>query len=196
MARFGKSELTLSNTISALVTELNNVADDLGNIDNLTDSNVVLAIQHLDSDNNFNVSSIGSLPSLTTTAKNNLVAAINDINARVMEDVIDDTSPQLGGALDLNSNNVTGTGNISITGSLTTTAAINSGSANITTTGNITGPVTEAVITTLRLKASGWTITQDGSNNLIFDYNGSDKMKLDASGNLTVVGNVTAFGTI
>ena len=33
-------------------------------------------------------------------------------------DVVDDTTPQLGGNLDLNSNNITGTGNIDITGSL------------------------------------------------------------------------------
>ena len=34
------------------------------------------------------------------------------------------------------------------------------------------------------------------SNVLIISYGGTDKMKLDTSGNLTVTGNVTAFGTI
>jgi len=34
-------------------------------------------------------------------------------------EVVDDTSPQLGGDLDLNSNNITGTGNINTTGSIT-----------------------------------------------------------------------------
>jgi len=34
--------------------------------------------------------------------------------------VVDDTSPQLGGGLDLNSQDITGTGNIDITGSITT----------------------------------------------------------------------------
>ena len=42
----------------------------------------------------------------------------------------------------------------------------------------------------------GWTVEKDGSNNLVFAYSGTDKMKLDTSGNLTVVGNVTAYGTI
>ena len=37
-------------------------------------------------------------------------------------DVIQDTTPQLGGNLDLNSKNVTGTGNVNITGSLTATS--------------------------------------------------------------------------
>lgn len=42
-----------------------------------------------------------------------------------LADVVDDTSPQLGGALDLNSQNITGTGNIAITGTIQSQAAIN-----------------------------------------------------------------------
>jgi len=37
-------------------------------------------------------------------------------------DVVNDTTPQLGGNLDLNSNNITGTGNIDITGTITADA--------------------------------------------------------------------------
>lgn len=40
-----------------------------------------------------------------------------------------------------------------------------------------------------------WTITES-SGVLYFATSGTNKMKLDASGNLTVVGNVTAYGTI
>jgi hypothetical protein len=43
---------------------------------------------------------------------------------------------------------------------------------------------------------AGWTVEQDVSNNLIFKYSGTSKMKLDTSGNLTVVGDVTAYGTV
>ena len=39
-----------------------------------------------------------------------------------LADVVDDATPQLGGDLDLNSNNVTGTGNINISGTITTTS--------------------------------------------------------------------------
>lgn len=39
-----------------------------------------------------------------------------------LADVVDDTTPQLGGDLDLNSNSVTGTGNINISGTITTTS--------------------------------------------------------------------------
>jgi len=42
---------------------------------------------------------------------------------------------------------------------------------------------------------SGWTITESGGV-LYFATGGTNKMKLDASGNLTCVGDVTAFGTI
>lgn len=41
-----------------------------------------------------------------------------------------------------------------------------------------------------------WKVEHDGSNNLKFSYNGTGKAKLDSSGNLTVAGNVTAYGTI
>lgn len=40
---------------------------------------------------------------------------------------------------------------------------------------------------------ANWTVTQSGSN-LKFAYNGTNRMKLDESGNLTVEGNVTAYG--
>lgn len=44
--------------------------------------------------------------------------------------------------------------------------------------------------------ASDWTFEVDASNNLIIQYGGTSLMKLDSSGNLTVAGNVTAFGSL
>lgn len=41
-----------------------------------------------------------------------------------------------------------------------------------------------------------WTITEDGSNNLLFAVSGTNKMKLDSSGNITIVGNIVTGGTI
>jgi hypothetical protein len=40
-----------------------------------------------------------------------------------------------------------------------------------------------------------WRVTVSGTN-LIFTYNGVAKLKVDSSGNVVAVGNVTAFGTI
>ena len=44
-----------------------------------------------------------------------------DISISASADIVNDTTPELGGNLDLNSNNITGTGNIDITGDLTLT---------------------------------------------------------------------------
>jgi hypothetical protein len=44
--------------------------------------------------------------------------------------------------------------------------------------------------------AQNWTVSASGAN-LTFAYNGVNRMRLDGTtGNLTVTGNVTAFGTI
>ncbi len=43
--------------------------------------------------------------------------------------------------------------------------------------------------------STGWSITPSGTT-LYFNYNGTNIGKLDSSGNLTVAGNVTAYGTI
>jgi hypothetical protein len=40
-----------------------------------------------------------------------------------------------------------------------------------------------------------WSITESGGV-LYFKHNGSNKMKLDSSGNITVTGNVTAYGSV
>ena len=42
---------------------------------------------------------------------------------------------------------------------------------------------------------TSWTI-QETAGVIYFKYNGVNKAKLDSSGNLTVVGNVTAYGTV
>jgi len=52
---------------------------------------------------------------------------------------------------------------------------------------------TTANITTVDL--GNWTITESAGV-LYFATSGTNKMKLDASGNLTVAGDVTAYGTI
>jgi len=54
---------------------------------------------------------------------------------------------------------------------------------------NLSGTITVAGGT------QNWTVVASGEN-LTFAYNGVNKMRLDSSGNLTVTGNVTAYGTI
>jgi hypothetical protein len=63
----------------------------------------------------------------------------------------------------------------------------------MTTATITTANVTTANVTTVDL--GNWTITET-SGVLYFATGGSNKMKLDGSGNLTVVGDITAFGTV
>ena len=64
-----------------------------------------------------------------------------------------------------------------------------------TTSGiDVTGDVLTDTMT-LDNGSNDWQFSVSG-NNLIISYGGTNKAKLDSSGNLTVVGNVTAFGTI
>jgi hypothetical protein len=62
------------------------------------------------------------------------------------------------------------------------------------TTPTLTTPTLASVITVTGGTQS-WTVTAAGTN-LTFAYNGVNKMRMDSTGNLTVTGNVTAYGTI
>ena len=66
----------------------------------------------------------------------NLYHTTARVQAVSINNVVEDTSPQLGGNLDLNSNNITGTGNISTAGDLTLTS---------TDAGSSAGPVIDLV---------------------------------------------------
>lgn len=167
--------------------------------------------------------------------------------ASFIPDLVSDTSPQLGGNLDVNAKNIvfgdssgasddrltfgagtdmsiyhdgsdsriveTGTGalrlsgsNVYIEGTSETLAQfaddgavslyhdnvvkIETTSAGVDVTGTVQGDSF-----TLDNSSNDWTFTVS-SNNLIMSYAGTAKAKLDTSGNLTVVGNVTAYGSI
>jgi len=55
--------------------------------------------------------------------------------------------------------------------------------------------IVKAAVLGIENSSNDWTF-EVSSNTLIFKYGGTGKMKLDSSGNLTVVGNVTAYGSI
>jgi hypothetical protein len=146
-------------------------------------------------------------------------------NLDSIDDLLDGTTPVTGidinsGTVD---NAVIG-GATAAAGTFTTATAttvnasttLQIGGVAITSTAaelNYTDGVTSAIQTQLNAKAplasptftgtanvptidfGDWTITE-ASGVLHFAASGTVKMKLDASGNLTVVGDVTAFGTI
>ena len=91
------------------------------------------------------------------------------------------------------------------TGSLGSMSTQNANAVNITggsitglttlsTSGGTISATTLTASTTLGIGA-GWTVVQSGTD-LIFKYSGTNKMKIDSSGNLTVTGDVTAYGTV
>jgi hypothetical protein len=91
------------------------------------------------------------------------------------------------------------------TGTLGTMSTQNANAVNITggsitglttlsTSGGTISATTLTASTTLGIGA-GWTVVQSGTD-LIFKYSGTNKMKIDSSGNLTVVGNITAYGSV
>ena len=75
--------------------------------------------------------------------------------------------------------------------------AITGGTINGTIIGgsspaNVTG--TTVTATTVAL-GGGWTVVESGGT-LLFRSSGTNRMRLDTSGNLTLTGNVTAYGSI
>ena len=131
--------------------------------------------------------------------------------------IVEDTTPQLGGNLDTQSFQVDGR-DVSTDGAKLDTIESN---ADVTDTTNVTaaGALMDSECTSLAdVKAlnqsvtssasptfvtlnattvdlGNWTITESAGV-LYFATGGTNKMKLDASGNLTVVGDITAFGSM
>jgi hypothetical protein len=87
-----------------------------------------------------------------------------------------------------------GTPTVLVGTNITGTAAglsIGGNAATATTTSVATSATYAQSIST----GAGWSVSQSGSN-LIFAYGGLNKARLDSAGNLTVTGNVTAYGAI
>lgn len=140
-------------------------------------------------------------------------------NLDSIDDLLDGTTPVTG--IDINSGTIDNAvigGTTAAAGTFTTANAttLQIGGVSITSTAaelNYTDGVTSAIQTQIDAKAplasptftgtvnvptidfGDWTITESAGV-LYFATGGTNKMKLDASGNLTVVGDVTAFGTI
>ena len=70
--------------------------------------------------------------SATALATQQSIKAYVDTTVAATNELVEDTTPQLGGDLDLNGNDITGTGNINNTGTITTDGlTVESGAANI-----------------------------------------------------------------
>ena len=85
--------------------------------------------------------------------------------------------------------------NVGVTSSIQNQINAKAPSASPTLTlATLTTPTLSSPIT-ITGGSANWTAVASGTN-LIFAYGGVNKMKLDSSGNITVTGNVTAYGTV
>lgn len=115
---------------------------------------------------------------IINTALDDIVAAVNGTAGTIAPDMT---------GFDINSVPVTASAaELNLNDGATAGSVINSKTV-------VYGASGEVAATTVDLGT--WTVTESAGV-LYFAVSGVNKMKLDASGNLTVVGDVTAFGTI
>lgn len=117
-------------------------------------------------------SNLGDLTNLTTTDKTNIVAALNEIvssDSDDMENVVDDVTPQLGGDLDLNSHNVTGTGNINTTGNLIVSGNVTTAELSGTLAGTVTGVTHSPNDNTTKMATTAYVDAQVATENTIVE---------------------------
>ena len=113
------------------------------------------------------------------------------ISSGGLTDVVDDTTPQLGGNLDLNSKFITGSGNIDITGSLDVSGISTTGFLEV---GNLTnGRVAYVGSTSGRLVDSA-NLTFDGSNLFVSGINVTSAGTTSTFGADIVTRNLKATG--
>ena len=128
------------------------------------------------------VTSVGNVTSLGSFTSAQLLGALTDetgTGANVFATSPTLVSPALGTPTALVGTNITGTAaGLSIGG--------NAATATTATTATSAGGIANA---------GGWNVTPSGTT-LFFNYNGTNVAKLDSSGNLTTIGNVTAYGTV
>src|SRR5210317_115093 len=109
----------------------------------------------------------------STLASSESIKAYVDTTVAATNEVVEDTTPQLGGDLDLNSSDITGTGNINITGTIQSSGNITGTLAtaaqpNITSVGTLTGFTStgiddNATSTAITIDSSGTVLFKSGS---------------------------------
>jgi len=108
------------------------------------------------------VDSDGRITGISTVATAGSGGGVSGISS-----VLGDTSPQLGGDLDLNNNDITGTGNVNITGVVTATSFV----GNVT--GDLTGDVTGNADTADQVKTQTTTTSANHYLTFVDSNNGS-----------------------
>lgn len=176
-----KITTNLSNSVSQLVDNLNslsNLVGDLTLLNTVQDSDLVGSINEVLASITGNDSDISSLYSSVATNASDILLLDSAIGVNT-SDISTNTSGisslvSTVNSLDLDT--ITGVGN--------------------TTSNNITiGSINVGGTVTLTAGSSNWTFTISG-NNVYIAYGGTNKMKLDTSGNLQVAGDIETSATI
>ena len=121
----------------------------------------------------------------------------------VNTDLVGDTSPQLGGNLDLNSNDINGTGNISVSGNISGNAVtVNNNNLIINGTTPNVSFVDSNGNPDYKIEVNGGVFaindTTSGANRIVVNSDGHIDVtgNLDVSSGVDVTGNITVTGTV
>ena len=128
----------------------------------------------------------------STTAELNILDGVTSTAAELN---YNDTGASVGTVVASKTVTVDANKDVASLRNLTLTGELDAATLDISGAGDIDGALDVGSTLTLSAGANNWVATIS-SNNLIFSYGGSNKMKLDTSGNLTVTGNITAYGSV
>lgn len=111
----------------------------------------------------------GIIDNLNTTNKSDFPNAINEVFASfVLPEVVNDTSPSLGDSLYLSNHNIDGTGNINITGSITSTSIAGTVTSVTQSTSDVSTKLATTEYTSLKVASmlSGINLSGDISGSV------------------------------
>ena len=176
------AELNLLDGVTATTAELN-ILD--GVTSTAAELNILDGKAFLDEDDM-------SSNSATGIASQQSIKAYVDSTVAATNEVVEDSTPQLGGDLDLNSNDITGTGNINITGTIQSSGNITGTLAtaaqpNITSLGTLTSLTVDDITINDSTISDAGTLTIDAGIDLTLDAD---------SGNVFLKDGGTHFGTL
>ena len=136
--------------------------------------------------------------SATALATQQSIKAYVDTTVAATNELVEDTTPQLGGDLDLNGNDITGTGNINNTGTITTDGLTVAGATTLTHSGTTlsvdrTGGATALIELQQASTVRGYLGADSTKSLIVFNGSAAEKFSVSNTG-IDVTGTVTADG--
>jgi hypothetical protein len=202
--------LTVTNLTATNVSVSNTITtNNLNTTNNVSVGNSVTALRYYGNGSNVSgiVTSLVAGSNITLSGSTGRITINAVVPASGLYNVVEDTSPELGGNLNINSKNISGIGSINVTGIITATSFSGNLTGNVT--GNLTGSASQTAITNDTSSVSNHYLTfvsatsgdrpqKVSSTGLI--YNPSTQLfttggSLTVGGNLISNGNLTVSGT-